>query len=152
MTGDPRERFTDDEWALLTGTPMVAGMLVATAGRLGSIRAILAVIGEYAAARERLPGPLLAAILDGPKGNVRARVGRRKALPQKAPPVLHAGLDLLARKASDDEREEFTRFVLAVAEAAARVGGDRREKALGEVAAIFADAGRATRDGRERPC
>ena len=146
MIGDPRERFSEEEWSLLTDTPMVAGMLVATAGRLGNIRAILAVIGEYAAARERLPGPLLAAILDGPRGDVRARVGRRKALPQKAPPVLRAGMDVLTRKASDDEREEFTRFVLAVAEAAARVGGDRREKTLCDVAAILSGAGPASRD------
>ncbi len=145
MTGDPRERFSDEEWALLTDTPMVAGMLVATTGRLGNIRAILAVIGEYAAARERMPGPLLAAILDGPRGDVRARVGRRKALPQKAPPVLRAGMDLLARKASDDEREEFVRFVLAVAEAAARVGGDRRKTALSDVQAILSGAGRSSR-------
>ncbi len=145
MTGDPSERFTDEEWALLTDTPMVAGMLVATAGRLGNIRAILAVIGEYAATRERLASPLLAAIVDGPRGDVRARVGRRKALPQKAPPVLRAGIDVLARKASVDEREEFTRFVLAVAEAAARVGGDRRKTALSDVQAILSGAGRPSR-------
>ncbi len=138
MTDEARERFTDEEWALVIETPMVAGMLVATAGRLGNIRAILAVIGEYAATRERLPGPLLAAILDSPRPDVRARVGRRKTLPQKGPPVLRAGVDLVARKASNEEREEFTRFVLAVAEAAARVGGDKRKTALGDVAAILA--------------
>jgi hypothetical protein len=144
MTGDPRERFTDEEWAFLTDAPMVAGMLVATAGRLGNVRAIFAVIGEYAATRERLPGPLLAAILDRPRPDVRARVGRRKTLPQKGPPVLRAGIDLLARKASDDEREEYTRFVLALAEAAARVGGDQRQAALRNVAAILSAGGSAS--------
>lgn len=146
MTGHPRDRFTDEEWALLTDMPMIAGMLVATAGRVGNLRAMLAVIGEYAAARERFPGPLLAAILDGPRGNVRARVGRRKALPRKAPPALRAGMDLLARKASDEEREEFTRFVLAVAGAASRVGGDRRVEAVDSIAAILSGEDPASPD------
>lgn len=138
MSGDPRERFTDEEWALLRDMPLVAAMLVATASRLGNIRATFAVIGEYAATRERLPGPLVAAVVDGPAPDVRARVGRRKTLARDGPPALRGGVDLLARKASDEEREEFTRFVLAVATAAARVGGERRQAALREVAAVLA--------------
>ena len=62
--------------------------------------------------------------------------------------MLRAGVDLLTRKASDEEREELTSFVLAVAAAAARVGGERRQAALDEVAAILQDV---RRPGRPRP-
>ena len=140
--GAPRERFTDEEWALLTDTPMVAAMVVSTAGRRGTIRATFAVVSEYAATRERHPGPLLAAILDAPASDVRARVGTRKALPREGPPVLRAGVVLLTRKASDEEREDLTSFVLAVAAAAACVGGERRQAALDEVAATLQDVRR----------
>jgi hypothetical protein len=131
-----RERFTDSEWALLTDAPLLTGMMVLAAGRRGSVRGTFEVIGEYAAVRERGAGALVPAILVGPAPNIRARVRRRRQLAGAAAPALREAMDILARKASDGEREDYVRFVLDVARAAARVGGEQRQRTLGGVIAI----------------
>ena len=136
-----RERFTDCEWALLTDAPLLAGMRVLAAGRRGSVRGTFAVLGEYAAVCERGAGALVTAILAGPAPDVRARVRRRRELARAAAPTLREAMDVLARNACDEEREDYVRFVLDVAHAAARVGGERRQRALDEViATVSGDA------------
>jgi hypothetical protein len=128
--------FAADEWALLAEAPLMAAMMVLAAGRRGNVRGTLAVAREYAAARERGSSPLLAKLLSGPAPDVRARTRDREALAGKAPPAIRAALALLAREASEDDRNAYARFLLGVAAAAAGTGGRGREAALRKITEI----------------
>jgi hypothetical protein len=143
-----RAEFNADEWAVATSAPSLAAMYVSAAERGGGISESLAAARAYAAARGQSAGALLKDVLGSPPS-------LQQATPDGALDKLRNAIRILERHASDDEVNEYKRFVYSVAEAVAhahREGGflglggrpvsEAEQKALDEIAAIF-DAPRA---------
>jgi len=114
--------FNADEWTTVVEAPVLAGLRVVAAGRGGSIRESLAVAKVYAAARQNQgDSELLDALVASPPNvdtqQLRSGGGDITSLSGER---LHEGLRILGEKATPDEAEEYKRFVMEVAEAAAR--------------------------------
>jgi hypothetical protein len=112
--------FNADEWSTVVEAPMLAGMRVVTAHRGGTIRESMAVAKVYAEARQRQgESELLDALVSSPPavnpqglqgGGDVASIGDAR---------LRESLRILNEKASPTEVEEYKRFVVEVAQAAA---------------------------------
>jgi len=149
--------FNADEWSTVVEGPVFAGMRVVAAGRGGTIRESLAMAKVYAEAR-RTQGEseFLDALVSSPPavdaqqlrggGDIAAVSGER----------LREALRLICDKGSAGDLEEYKRFVVAVARAAAEahkeggfigIGGKRisaeEQAALDEI--------RATLDAESTP-
>jgi hypothetical protein len=114
--------FNAEEWSTLVEAPVLAGMRVVAARRGGTIRESLAVAKVYAAAREAQgDSELLDALVASPPA-VDAKEMRESGsdIASVAGERLREALRILAEKASPEEVEEYKRFVMEVAEAAAK--------------------------------
>jgi hypothetical protein len=142
-----RADFNAEEWTAATTAPTLAAMYVSAAERGGGISESLAAARAYAAARAHAAGGLLADILSSPPSLNRSATQEAN---QQAPGKLRDAVRILERHASDDEVNEYKRFVYSVAEAVAhahREGGflglggkpvsEAEQKALDEIGAIF---------------
>src|SRR5215212_233717 len=122
-------------------------MYVSAADRGGALRESLAAARAYAAARANSGGELLRDVLASPPA---LNLGAGQEAAQQAPTKLRDAVRTLERRATDDEVNEYKRFIYAVAEAVAQahreggflgVGGqevsEAEQKALDEIAAIF---------------
>jgi hypothetical protein len=146
-----RAKFNAEEWAVVTTAPVLAGTLVITADKGGSVRESVAMSQAYAAARQQEPGELLGLILSTPPA-----MGPRNApkspeeLQQTVPSELRRALRILERLATDEEVVAYKRFVYGLAETVARahkeggflgIGGTEispnEQAALDRIAAIF---------------
>jgi hypothetical protein len=148
-----RADFNADEWAVIATAPTLAAMSVSAADRGGSLSESLAAARAYAAAREQNATGLLKDLLSSPPS-----IDRSAGLEavKEAPARLRDAIRTLERQATDDEVNEYKRFVYSVAEAVAHahkeggflgIGGQQvseaEQKALDEIGEIF-DAPRAT--------
>ncbi len=143
--------FNADEWSTIAEGPLLAGMRVVTAARGGTIRESIAMGQTYAKARQEEGGSeLLDDLVSAPPTVDPNRAREAGDLARASSERLREALGLLEQKASPDEADAYKRFVLAVAEAAARahkeggfmgVGGkqvsDEEEAALDEIAATL---------------
>ncbi len=143
--------FNADEWSTIAEGPLLAGMRVVTAARGGTIRESIAMGQTYAKARQEEGGSeLLDDLVSAPPTVDPNRAREAGDLARASSERLREALGLLEQKASPDEADAYKRFVLAVAEAAARahkeggfmgVGGkqvsDEEEAALNEIAATL---------------
>lgn len=113
MTG--KGDFTDEEWDLLREGPAAAGMMVAMADRGGTLRETFAMAKAYEEARNQhgeseLLDELVAA---GPKRG--ARYHSTEELNAQGQQLLREAADLLARKATSNELDDYRAFVLTLA-------------------------------------
>jgi glutamate synthase domain-containing protein 1 len=113
MTG--KGDFTDEEWELLREGPAVAGMMVVMADRGGTLRETFAMAKAYGEARNQhgeseLLDELVAA---GPKRG--GRYHSNEELSAQGQQRLREAADLLARKATSSELEDYRAFVLTLA-------------------------------------
>jgi hypothetical protein len=134
--------FTDEEWELLREGPTTAGLIVLTAERGGTFRETFAMAKAYSEARKQhgeseLLDELVAA---GPKSGERAH--SPEELREQGLQHLREAADLLRRKATAQEVDDYRAFVVNLAEHVARAhkeGGEeiseRERAALGEIAA-----------------
>jgi hypothetical protein len=132
-------RFSAQEWSVIAGAPLLAGMFVIAGGR-GGMRSTLAAVRGYRDARGAYHTELMRELLATPPADAIQRPRDREALRAEAPAALRQAMEILERVASTVERGEYRRFVLALAETAAhaaREGGLLRR-------------GRATPTGSER--
>jgi hypothetical protein len=143
--------FNAEEWAKVVEGPMLAGLLVITADRGGTIRETLAMGQVYAQARQRHgESEFLDELVSSPpavdQGRLRAASDRAEAITER----LREALEILQGKSSPEEVEAYKRFVLNVAEAAAKahkeggfigIGGkevsENEQAALDELAATL---------------
>jgi len=139
--------FNAEEWSLLRQGPAIAGVLVATADRGGSVRESLSIAQFYGEARrlwgEEGPVGLVETIIaDGPEG-VRPDLVAAEGFDR-----LRRAVALLERRAGTVEVDDYRRFVVTLAERVAHaykeggflgLGGtpvsEREQAVLDEIAA-----------------
>src|SRR6195952_5087132 len=109
-----RAKFNAEEWAVVTTAPVLAGTLVITAEKGGSVRESVAMSQAYAAARQQEPGELLSLILTTPPAMGPHNAPKSPGEPQQpAPAELRRALRILERLATDEEVVAYKRFVYA---------------------------------------
>ncbi len=120
----PDDRFTEQEWRTIAGAPLLAAMAVIAARRGGRVRETLAVTRAYADARGRSGSRLLGDLLTAAPAPAVRRPEDGEQLRREALAALRDATGILDRVATAHERQEYTRFVLSLADAArARRGG-----------------------------
>ncbi|MBA3298851.1 MAG: hypothetical protein H0U24_02105 [Thermoleophilaceae bacterium] len=143
--------FNADEWSTIAEGPLLAGMRVITAARGGTIRESLAMGQTYAKARQQQgESELLDDLVAAPPSVDPERVRAAGDIGRASSERLREALQLLEQKASPEEVEAYKRFVMSLAEAAAKahkeggfmgVGGkqvsDQEQAALDELAATL---------------
>jgi len=113
--------FNAEEWARLVEAPLLAGMRVVTASRGGKIRETVAMAKTYAKAREgQGESELLDDLVASPPAIDPARPLEGGDVAAASAERLREAVGLLESKASPEEVEAYKRFVVAVAEAAAK--------------------------------
>lgn len=115
MTG--KADFTPEEWDVVLEGPPSAGMIVVTAQRGGTIRETLAIARAYVEARQQHGASELLDEIVGAKPEMdHTRYHSLEELKQQGLQHLRDAVDLLERKATPDEAEDYRRFVLTLAE------------------------------------
>ena len=114
MTG--KSAFTEEEWNLVREGPALAGMIVVTAEQGGTFRETFAMAKAYADARKQHgESELLDEVASaGPARSPRYQ--STEELRQQGLQRLREVADLLRRKATAEEEEDYRNFVVSLAE------------------------------------
>jgi hypothetical protein len=127
MTG--KADFTVEEWQIVLEGPPSAGLIVVTAQRGGVFRETLAIAKAYAEARgHHGASQLLDEIVSAKPELDHTRYHSTEELKEHGLQHLHDAVELLERKTTPEELEDYKRFVLNVADKVAnahREGGER---------------------------
>jgi hypothetical protein len=126
MTG--KSDFTDEEWDVLREGPAAAGMMVVMADRGGTLRETFAMAKAYGEARKQhgeseLLDELVAA---GPKRG--SRYHSPEELNTQGQQRLREAADLLTRKATSNELDDYRAFVLTLAKKVAEAHREHDEQ------------------------
>jgi hypothetical protein len=120
-----RADFSDEEWSTIASAPPSAGMLVMTAQRGGFFRETMAMARAYTEARgQHGSSELLDELVSSRPETDRSRYGSPEELRDAALAHLRDAVDVLQRKATPAELDDYRRFVRGVAE---RVASAHRE-------------------------
>jgi hypothetical protein len=111
--------FTEEEWNVVREGPAAAGMIVLTAHRGGSFRESWALAKTYTEARKQHGQSQLLDELVSEKPDVE-RYHSAEEQEQHGLAGLRDAVDVLERKATPEEVEEYKGFVLHVAERVAK--------------------------------
>jgi hypothetical protein len=112
--------FNAEEWSTVLEGPPVAGMIVITAQRGGTIRESIQLGKAYAEARQNQgSSDLLDAIVSEQPQVDQSRYRSPEALREKGLARLREAVELLEQKATPEEVEDYKRFVIELAERAA---------------------------------
>ena len=137
--------FTPEEWQVVLEGPPSAGMIVVTAQRGGTIRETIAMAKAYVEARKHHgQSELLDEIVSAKPEMDHTRYHSAEELKKSGLQHLRDAVELLGRKATAEELEEYRRFVLTLADKVAsahREGGEdvsaAESSALEEIAATL---------------
>ena len=146
MTG--KADFSPDEWELVQEGPPAAGLIVVTAERGGTLRETFSMAKAYVEARQQHgASELLDEIVSAKPEVDRARHASFDQLKEYGLRRLREAVEVLERKATPEEVEDYRRFVLTLAErvaAAHKEGGqpvsDAERAAVDEIAAALGTA------------
>jgi len=131
MTG--KADFTQDEWELILEGPPSAGMIVVTAQRGGTFRESFAIGRAYVEARQQHgDSELLDEIVAAKPERDHTRYHSVEELQQGGLQHLRDAVEVLRRKATPEEVEDYRRFVLNLADKVAkahREGGQQVSEA-----------------------
>jgi hypothetical protein len=117
--------FTAEEWETVLHGPPTAGLIVITAQRGGTFRETLALTQSYLEARKQHgQSELLDEIVSAKPALDRTRYDSPEALKEAGLKHLRAAVTVLEQKATADEVDSYSRFVLDLA---GRVAGAHRE-------------------------
>jgi len=117
--------FTSEQWKLILEGPPSAGLIVVTAQRGGMLRETMAIGKAYAEARrEHGESELLDEIVAAKPERDHTRYHSVEELKRVGLQHLQGAVELLERKATAEEVEDYRRFVLTLAE---KVAGAHRE-------------------------
>jgi len=141
MTG--KADFTQEEWDIILEGPPSAGMIVVTAQRGGTFRESFAIGRAYVEARQQHgDSELLDEIVAAKPERDHTRYHSVEELKQGGLQHLRDAVELLERKATPEEVEDYRRFVLNLADKVAkahREGGeqisDAEQAAIDEISA-----------------
>jgi len=126
MTG--KADFTAEEWNAVLEAPPSAGMMVVTAQRGGTLRETIAIAKAYVEARKQHgESELLDEIVSAKPEMDHTRYRSAEELKDSGLQHLRAAVELLERKATAEELDEYRRFVLNLANKVAtahREGGE----------------------------
>ena len=121
--------FTPQEWDVILEAPPSAGLIVVTAQRGGTLRETLAMATAYADARKQHgKSELLDEIVASKPERDHTRYHSFEELKQHGLQHLRDAIQVLQRKATPPEVEDYRRFVLNLAE---RVANAHREAGQG---------------------
>jgi hypothetical protein len=138
MTG--KADFTDEEWKLVLQAPPTAGMIVVTAERGGTFRESFSMAKAYGEARQQHGESALLDEIASAKPEIdRTRFHSVEELREHGLQHLGDAVELLERKATPEEVDEYRRFVLTLAQ---RVADAHREGFLGLSGERVSDAER----------
>jgi hypothetical protein len=148
MTG--RADFTQEEWELVLEGPPSAGVIVVTAQRGGIFRESIAMAKAYVEARrEHGESELLDEIVAAKPERDHTRYHSVEELKQHGLQHLREAVEVLERKATAEEVEDYRRFVLTLAHRVAnahREGGETvsnaERAAIEEISASLGDSDR----------
>jgi hypothetical protein len=120
--------FTEEEWELVRDAPAVAGLIVITAGEGGTFRETFAMAKAYTEARkQRGASELLDELVSaGPKTG--PRYHSSDELREQGLKRLGEAVELLERKASPEEVDDYRTFVVALAERVAEAHKEEGER------------------------
>ena len=140
MTG--KADFTAEEWQIVLEGPPSAGMIVVTAQRGGLFRETLAIAKAYAEARSNHgASELLDEIVSAKPELDHTRYHSTEELKGQGLQHLRDAVELLGRKATPEELDDYKRFVLNVADKVANAHPEGGESvSVDERAAIDAIA------------
>jgi hypothetical protein len=138
--------FTAEEWNTVREGPAAAGVIVLTAQKGGSFRETWALAKTYTQARKEHGQSELLDEIVSEKPDVE-RYHSTQEQEQHGLAGLRDAVDILERKATPDEVEEYKSFVLHVAEAVAKAHEEEgkpvsaaEQAAIGEVASSLGRA------------
>jgi hypothetical protein len=139
MTG--KADFTDEEWKTVLEGPPSAGLVVILSDRGGSVRETFSMAKAYTEARKQHgESELLDEVVSAKPEMDRTRAGSPDELKQHNLDNVRQGVAVLKTKATDEEVEEYKKFVLGLAE---HVAEARKEGFLGLSGERVSDAERA---------
>jgi hypothetical protein len=115
-----KSEFNAEEWELVVEGPPVAGLLVVQAERGGMFRESLSMGRVYAEAqKDQSETELMKEVVSTSPTLDKGRFETPEELHAKGPDLLREIAGLVGTKATPEETDEYKRFVLAVATAAA---------------------------------
>ncbi len=146
-----KAEFSAEEWDLVSDAPMLAGFILATAQRGGSISESFSMAKSWVEARQTHgDSELLDAIVAEKPEVDRKRFGSREELHTKGLEQLGQAVALLEEKATPEEVETYKQFVITLAQRVAEankeggflgIGGekvsDAEQARLAEIAATL---------------
>jgi hypothetical protein len=133
--------FTEEEWKTILEAPPSAGLIVILSDRGGSIRETFSMAKAYTEARQQHgESELLDEVAAAKPEMDRSRAGSPEELKQHNLDNVRQGIATLRGKATDEEVEEYRKFILGLAE---RVAEARKEGFLGLSGERVSDAERA---------
>jgi hypothetical protein len=133
--------FSEEEWNAILEGPPSAGLVVIVSDRGGSIRETFSMAKAYTEARQQHgESELLDEITAAKPEMDRTRAGSPEELKQHNLDNVREAVALLKTKATDEEVEEYRKFILGLAE---RVAEARKEGFLGLSGERVSDAERA---------
>ena len=146
MTG--KADFAEEEWKLVLEGPPSAGMIVVTAQRGGTFRETIAMAKAYVEARKQHgESELLDEIVSAKPEVDHTRYHSAEELKESGLQHLRDAIDLLERKATPEELEDYRRFVLTLADKVATAHREGEESvspaeraAIEEIAASLGTA------------
>ncbi len=121
--------FTEEEWKTILEAPPSAGLIVILSDRGGSIRETFSMASAYTEARKQHgESELLDEIVSTKPETDRTRAGSPEELKQHNLDNIRQAVAVLKTKATDDEVEEYRKFISGLAE---RVAEARKEGFMG---------------------
>ena len=129
-----KAEFNAEEWDTITEGPAIAGLIVASASRGGTIRETLAMGKTYAEARREQSGDLVGEIVSTAPHLDAGEFSSKEDLRTRGLGKLSQAVGLVRDRATADELADYREFVLAVAQRAAEadksgsflgIGGER---------------------------
>ncbi len=116
-----KAEFNADEWSTVVEGPVLAGLRVVASHRGGTFRESLAIGKVYTEARQNHgDSELLDELAASPPAVQPDQVRAKGDIPRVADERLREALRIIGEKGTPEELEAYKRFVLAVAEAAAK--------------------------------
>jgi hypothetical protein len=133
--------FSEEEWKTILEAPPSAGLLVIISDRGGSIRETFSMAKAYTEARQQHGESELLDEVAAAKPEIdRSRAGSPEELKQHNLDNVRQAIAVLRGKATEEEVEEYRKFILGLAE---RVAEARKEGFLGLSGERVSDAERA---------
>jgi hypothetical protein len=133
--------FTDEEWKVILEGPPSAGLIVIASDRGGSIRESFSMAKAYTEARKQHgESELLDEIVSAKPEMDHTRAHSPEELKEHSLQHLRDAIALLKEKASDEEVDEYRKFIVGLAE---RVAEARKEGFLGLSGERVSDAERS---------